>query len=524
MASAFSLPADYWSKLQITKQDVESLNTYLFEAETPLTARDLTSIFVTARVKAEKQAQAAKRQAGGKTYLPKDKYQTGDELVFPALDWIKGKVTATRAGVNPEATTFDVITVGMEDGSQRMFAAGLEEHALNQEPTSSNEEDDLNPETVLEDFGSEIEKKLDIAFAQDDGLVNIAGRWFPSGLLVDINEGQLNLAEAVLDMAQGEPQPTSALLKDVELPAGINLKLAEFSLNHALLEDGRFDEVGPAGQILWCLRRLEPDGVREVPSSLRYTKIEFDRSLLDDAMTKLEAQLDDELTEPDGIDRKEIKEVTISLIYPHLRAGTLPLSERTKTLFPTAYESPHVRFTLVDARSAVKMPAWVVRKDHYVFGLREWYKSHQLIPGSLVTIKRGQKPGEVIVEARTQRSSKDWIRTLIVGADGGLVFAMLKQPITAEFNDRMAIYVPDFHALDPLWEKQRPFEDLVIMVMREITKLNPQGHVHAQELYAAVNLVRRVPPAPLFALLASQPKFVHVGDLHFRLEENRELA
>src|ERR1700690_4195733 len=253
MASAFSLPADYWSKLQITKQDVESLNTYLFEAETPLTAHDLTSMFVTARVRAEKQAQAAKRQAGGKTYLPKDKYQTGDELVFPALDWIKGNVSATRAGVNPEATNFDVITVGMEDGSQRMFAAGLAEHALNQETSSANEEDDLNPEAVLEDFGSEIEKKLDTAFSQDDGLVNIAGRWFPSGLLVDINEGQLNLAEAVLDMAQGEPQPTSALLKDVELPAGINLKLAEFSLNHALLEDERFDQVGPAGQILWCL-------------------------------------------------------------------------------------------------------------------------------------------------------------------------------------------------------------------------------------------------------------------------------
>jgi hypothetical protein len=125
----------------------------------------------------------------------------------------------------------------------------------------------------------------------------------------------------------------------------------------------------------------------------------------------------------------------------------------------------------------------------------------------------------VIVEARTQRSSKDWIRTLIVGADGGLVFAMLKQPITAEFNDRMAIHVGDFHALDPLWEKKRPFPDQVVSMMRELMKVNPQGHVHAQELYSAMNLVRRVPPAPLFWLLATEKRFVHVGDLHFRLEE-----
>jgi hypothetical protein len=125
----------------------------------------------------------------------------------------------------------------------------------------------------------------------------------------------------------------------------------------------------------------------------------------------------------------------------------------------------------------------------------------------------------VIVEVKSQRSSKDWVRTVMVGKDGGFVFAMLKQPITAEFNDRMAIHVPDFKSLDPVWEKKRPFEDLVLLVMRELTKSNPQGHVHAQELYAAVNLVRRVPPAPLFALLATNPGFKHVGDLHFRLNE-----
>ncbi len=242
--------------------------------------------------------------------------------------------------------------------------------------------------------GAAIEKKLQAAFgAEDSGLVQIAGRWFPRGLLVDVTEGQLNLAEAVLDIAQGEPQPTSALLKDVDLPATINPKLAEFSLNYALQDDERFDEVGPAGQVLWCLRRLEPDGVREVPSFLRYTEIPYDRSALDDAMMKLEAQLDDELSEPEITERKDVKEVTISLIYPHLRAGTLPLSQRTQSLFPTAYESPRVRFTLVDARSGIKMPAWVVREHAYVFGLREWYKSHALIPGSLVTVRSGPEAG-----------------------------------------------------------------------------------------------------------------------------------
>ncbi|HEX8993599.1 MAG TPA: hypothetical protein VF784_18110 [Anaerolineales bacterium] len=521
MASVSSLPANYWSDIQITQQDVDSLQAYLFELETPLTTHDLAAVFVTQRLKAEKDARARQREAGGRVYLPKEPYETGDELVFPALDWKRGRVVAKRAGVNPELQAFEVMTVQMENGPELMFATGLQQHALNDEPVQEPEDEEVSAADVLEEHDSAIERKLETAFEEDAGLVKIAGRWFSRGLLVDVSEGQLNLAEAVLDMAQGEPLPTSALLKDVGLPSDINPKLAEFSLNHALQDDARFDEVGPAGQVLWCLRRLEPDGVRDVPLSLRYNEIPYDRSVLTEAMLKLEAQLDDELSEFQTTDRKDVKEVTISLIYPHLRAGTLPLSERAQSLLPTAYESPRVRFTLVDAKSGIKMPAWVVREHGYVFGLREWYKSHALIPGSLVTVRRGQKPGEVIVEARTQRASKDWIRTLIVGADGGLVFAMLKQPITAEFNDRMAIYVPDFHALDPVWERNRPFDELVVSVMREVTKVSPQGHVHAQELYAAVNLVRRVPPAPLFALLASQPRFIHVGDLHFRLEEGR---
>jgi hypothetical protein len=37
-----------------------------------------------------------------------------------------------------------------------------------------------------------------------------------------------------------------------------------------------------------------------------------------------------------------------------------------------------------------------------------------------------------------------------------------------------------------------------------------------------VNLVRRVPPAPLFFLLETNRAFKHVGDLHYRLDEESE--
>jgi len=520
MAGAFKLPNEYWLSIQVTPQDVENLHTFLFERETPLTTRDLSAEFVEARIRAERNAAESRQTAAGKSFLPKEKYEVGDELVFPALDQKRGKVIAVRPGENPSVSDFDVLTVEMEDSQERMFAARLDSHLLNDAPLSIPESDEVSSAFILREHGDAIESKLEAAFKSDEGLVKIAGRWFPRALLIDINQGQLNLAEAVLDMSSGEPLLTEALMKDIELPAGVNPKLAEFSLNYALQDDDRFDEVGPVGQVLWCLRRLEPDYVREVPPPLRYVEIEHDRSVLSPEMENLESQLDDELTPVRELDpREEIASITISLIYPHLRAGTLPISARARKLFPTAYETSRVRFTLVDGKTKQRIPAWVVLEHGYVFGLREWYKSHQLIPGSLVQIHKGEQPGEVIVGVKSQRSSKDWVRTVMVGTDGGFIFAMLKQPITAEFNERMVIHVSDFKTLDPIWEKKRSFEDLGLLVMRELAKSNPQGHVHAQELYAAVNLIRRVPPAPLFALLETNPVFKHVGDLHFRLDE-----
>jgi len=520
MASDSLTSSEYWHELQINRQDIEYLHTYLFEHETPLTTHELVTVFIHERIRVEHLAEQKRRQAGGKTYLPKDSFQIGDDLVLPAVNWKHGKVTASRAGQNPDIGAFDVLTVQLDDGSEHLFASNLALHDLNDKPVAI-EEEGIEADVILKEHGTALQKKIEAMFRSDGDLVRIAGRWFPRALLIDVNVGHLNLAEAVLDMSGGEPLPPSALLKDVAMPEGVNPKLAEFSLNYALQSDKRFDEVGPAGQVLWCLYRLEPDEVRDIPSYLQYAEIDYDRSLLDEQMLALEDQLDDELSMIKEVDDVDLNEVTVSLIYPHLRAGTLPLSTRVRSLFPTAHESPRVRFTLVDGKTGQKLPGWVALENGYVYGLRDWYKSHDLMPGSLVSIRRGESPDEVVIEAKNYRATKDWVRTVIVGADGGVVFAMLKQSISAEFNDRMVFAIPSMEAVDQLWTQgqKRSFEQLVVIMIRELSKLTPQGHVHAQELYSAINIVRRVPPAPLFALLASNPEIAHVGDLHFRLSE-----
>jgi hypothetical protein len=340
---------------------------------------------------------------------------------------------------------------------------------------------------------------------------------------VDINAGHLNLAEAVLEMNGGEPMTATSLMEQVDVPRDSNPQLTEFSMNYALQEDGRFDEVGPTGEVLWCLKRLEPDEVQNIPAALKYIPVDYQRELLTPQMLSLEAQLDDELSETEQKPPKT-GELTITLTYPHWRAGTLPISSRAQGLFPTALESPRIRFTLVDGKTGEKLPAWVVREYGYIYGLRKWYEKQKLIPGAYIAIRKSDNPGEVIIEAKTHRPNRDWVRTVLAGSDGGLVFAVLKQDITCEYNERMAIVVPDVEAVDAAFlqvaKSRQPLEKLTRDVLRELAKLTPQGHVHAEELYSAVNILRRVPPAPLFAVLASSKDFIHVGDLHFRLAEN----
>ena len=165
-----------------------------------------------------------------------------------------------------------------------------------------------------------------------------------------------------------------------------------------------------------------------------------------------------------------------------------------------------------------------MREYGYVFGLRKWYEKSKLIPGAYIVIRNSKNPGEVIIEARTHRPNRDWVRTVLAGSDGGLVFAVLKQDISCEYNERMAVVVPDVEAVDAAFlqvaKNHQSREKLSRDMLRELAKLTPQGHVHAEELYSAVNILRRVPPAPLFAVLASTKDFIHVGDLHFRLAEN----
>jgi len=517
-----TLQANYWENFELRDEDLEYLYNHLLEIETPLTARELAEVLVRERIRHEKES--IERQIGsGATYFPKDQYAPGDKIRFPALQWEEGSVTGVRSGTNPEYPPFGVIDVEFKKLGVKSFATGVENHKLNAPVGLSADDPSLDVEQVLRLHSKAIQTRLADKFKQVPDLVQIAGAWFPRSLLVDVSIGHLNLAEAVLEVEEGGPLPTRNILEQIELPTDVNLKLTEFSMNLALQEDERFDEVGPSGETLWFLNRLEPEEVQTPPFHLRYQApanlAELGKpELIDELNALVFDELETEADEPN-----QANHITVSLIYPHWRSGTIPLSSSIARLFPTAYESPRVNFTFVDEETSKRYNGWVVRPHHYVYGLKEWYEEKSLIPGSLFVIKQGKKPGEVLVQALKKRPTKDWIRTVLVGVDGGVRFMMLKQQISNNLDDRMTVMVPDPEAVDKLWEAtgraRGTLESSVITIMRELIKLSPQGHVHAQELYAGVNIIRRCPPGAILQVLANHPEVSHLGDLYFKLSE-----
>ena len=522
MIAPLKIADDYWQNFEIEKEDIEFIFNILLEKETPLTTKKIFFELINHRINFKIKELHEKKSKQGNIYLPKNEYQIGEDLVFTAFDSHTGKIESIRKGRNPDYPDLKVIEVQMESGEKRSFASGIEDHSLNQVMEIFENDPNLDPEYVEEKFGEEIRAKLNKSLEENEDLVRIAGNWFPRSLLVDVSVGHLNIAEAVLEEADGGPMGTLDLMEQVELKSDANQKLLEFSFDLALQEDNRFDEVGPAGETLWFLYEMEPENVKQVPVYLKYNLEKATHDGLEKYLELFEGNVFDELDAWDSSIKSESK-ISISLLFPHWRSGTLPLSRSLQEMFPTAYEAPRVKFTFVDKSGKESFSGWEVRSHKYIFGLKAWYKQNEFMPGSLITVEKGKKPGEILVSFQKSRQNKEWLKTILVGSDQGIVFAMLKHPISTDFNERMALAIPDVDALDEIWAKnvygKEEMGKTVMRIMRELSKLNPQGQVHAQELYAALNLIRRCPPSLVLESLLNNESISHLGDLYFRIEE-----
>jgi hypothetical protein len=511
--------AAYWESLEITSADLDHLYTYLLEANEPRTIDDLALALIEYRCRQEEATLTAKLSKGA-LYQPRDTYEVGQRLVFPALNFRVGTVIETRQGYNPEHGNFLVIKVALE-GEQRPreFAAALStSHKLNRPEGRDGDlldsEGLLTPAELYAGVAAPVRQKLEARLRQGNGheFVEVDGQWLLKGMLADIHIGYLNLAEAAIE-ERNAPVSTGDLLKVMELPREIPSGVKTFSLIYALLHDPRFDDVG-SGRHRWFLRRLEPDEAVEPPQRLRYRPEPYARAVLTPELLQLEQELDDEWSdELEGSSTSDVTSVQITLIYPHRRSGTIPLSPRTRGLFPTPTGS-RSQVTLIDGRWGQRIPAWVVPGGRFVAGLGAWYEQNKLPVGAFLILERTRNNYEVKIDYKPRRMKREWAR-LARAENGQLLFENRKLEVACEYDELMIfgeINPEEIDALrQSLYDRGISLQELLYMLAPELTKLSSQGTAHAKTLYSAVNLLRRVPPGPIFSILAADPAFSNVG-------------
>ena len=511
--------AEFWeSQFSLSDSDLEQIYNFLLETEKPQTIAALAELVIRHRVR--EQANELRRVMAGRTvYQPQRTYTVGEDLIFPSLKLAQGKVTGIRAGFNPEYGEFNVITVDIK-GKSREFAADYnQQHPLNiTNGAELTEQMAGDAESIRQAYGDSVAAKIAQSLANREDFVTIGDLWFVKSLMADINIGHLHLTEAILEVSNGGPLTMAEILPQLELDPGIDPEVQEFSLTQQMLKDGRFGQVSPKAPPQWFLRRMEPEGVQSIPERLEYNPIPFDRALLTPQQVALEQELDDEWTSLPPVEGSG--PVVIALSYPHRWAGTLPLNSKTIGLFNPA-RSARQRFILVDDQTNEEIAAWVVADGRYVHGLAGWYKENQIPVGGFIHLEPGPETGVVMLGYDRRRPQREWVRLAVV-KDNRLQFELTRRAIPCGYDDLLIVGTDVVTAVDAHARRaasmQMTLASLLAEVFPSLAGLTPQNTVHAKTLYSAVNMLRRVPPGPIFAELIRNHTFKAVGDHYWQYE------
>ena len=514
---------DWIESFALQSDDYDHLIHLLLEAGTPWSTAEIVIALLEHQLLREQEKSVNECEDWDEVYSSDKTYTSGQTIHFPLLGGLNGEAISIRNGDNPDYGEYEVVQILCEDDTTREFACGMENNSLNNSfEFGSNGCSNPLRETaqqIFKDHTQVLEDKIESELLEHNDLVRLSGYWFPVDLLADINTGYLNLAEAALDLADGRPLSTKDLLQEIGMMTGESEEeLLVFSLNYALQRDERFEDVGPSGQVLWFLTAMKP---RDIVTSENYLACEpvgyLQESLTED-MKSLALKLCDEFSE--NMETQDVEgPVEVVLTYPHLRAGTLPLSSYTAHLFPSALVSPRVRITFIDALSGQSLPGWVALKERFVWGMAPLYKKYDVITGARITITPGSDLSESVVSIEQRNPIKDWVRTLLV-EDGRYYLELRKCAISLGCAEENIVNVEDMSGVDALCEELLhngvTIENIIERMFRELAKLTPQGNVHTYTLYSVVNVVRRTPPESILEELGSNLSYIYVGDAYWR--------
>jgi hypothetical protein len=246
MPNAIDSP-EYWIEdFKPSAAEMDGLYEHTLEAGRPFTAEQLAGVLVRRHVQQALERRRSRKATSSAVYLPADRFEPKQKLVFPALDGLEGLVEAVRPGNNPDYGSYDVIQVQL-GGRRREFAAGLGwQHPL------MAVDPDADPEALAQRYDVVVAPQLAARLASDKDWLRVGDRWILRALLPTVNAGHLNLAEAIIMLA-GEPLPAEQILRELDLDGSLPAETRVMALEAALAADERFRNVGAIESPLWTV-------------------------------------------------------------------------------------------------------------------------------------------------------------------------------------------------------------------------------------------------------------------------------
>lgn len=513
-----TLYPQYWTQeFALSEQDLDFVYRTLSQGDLGTPAPfDRLAVALIEEIQRVEDTQVQKLLALGTMYRPKEKYDVGQMLVFTALDYRTGTVTDLRPGQNPEHGRFQVATVELSEPAETVeFASQLRSpHPLNGlEVEELNSAELMSAEEIYEQYEDEIRLQIveGLERARESlGIVEWHGGLLIEDQLIEIDEFGRNVAEAMMYEA-GKPVAGEAIMEELRLdPGDASQEVIDLSLEVALTKDERFELVVFEGEERWFARALLPDPVREIPDMLRPVPLNYQFSALEGPLLTLEVQLRDEWSElPTG---DPVDFASCYLLQPHLLTGSMPVNAQAAALLDSVEERP-VFMEITDPLTGDDMPVWYVPKGRYVCGLGDFYLSHKITVGTRLTLEK-KANGKLTLSYNRRRANREW-QNIVDVEEGQLHFKLEKSK-----NDIAHEFLPELMVITQsettAWEEYRARQQdtkvflLVEELVKELVKGN--GTVNAATVYAAVNLIQRHAPGPVFHALLSNSRLTQLDD------------
>jgi hypothetical protein len=511
-----TLTLRYWQDFELAAGDLEHLSELLIEEEAPLSVEELARLLMRQRVEDEKAVWEG-REAKGLVYQPREAYAEGDRLVFSALEDAAGTVVGVRSGRNPECEPFQVIRVRMDgDGETREFASEFSRpHALDFIQSDQGQDlslDDLDvvAATLFDRYGQYVTPFLLAGLRESAEFVNFGDDWFLKGFLLPLEEGHLNLAEAVLDLAAGFSSAQD-ILGVLEMPAETSQAVQMFSLNHALASDndGRFKFAGTKWATEWCLPRVAER------KALRFARGPASISL-DHILDDVVEIVPDVPTQPD----RDVQTWSHVLTFYDCYWGHLPYDWSTKGLLvePLLEDQSCTRLRLRPLAGGDPFPVVVYYPSGRQLGwwgsaeLRDFFERNELAPGATIRVRRtssSERDGSYEIDYLPGAASK--MEMLDYEEGGKPVFRRLS--LKCHVDEEMSVPRSRFSALEALSlldESSRRVTSLLLKTAFQRVGeklLRGLGIVHRanfSDLYVATNIERPLPVAILEAIFRQE--------------------